>query len=77
MLLCKGKNFSIICQYTVQCTPFIIQTILNNICKFLYISKMVSDISFAHNKAIILYVFKIFFIKTYLPIEWNIATFDN
>ena len=77
MLFRKGEDFRIICQNALNGTPFIIQTIFNDICIFLYVSKVISDILLTHYQTVIFDVFKIFGVKVFLPTKWNIATFDN
>ena len=77
MLLRKGEDFRIICQNAVNGTPFIIQTVFNDVCIFLYVGKVISDIFLTQYQTLIFDAFKIVGVKVFLPIEWNIATFDN
>ena len=77
MLFRKGEDFRIICQNALNGTPLIIQTIFNDICIFLYVSKAIFDILLTHYQTVIFDAFKIFGVNVFLPIEWNIAAFDN
>ena len=77
MLLCKLQSGGIVPEHAFHGAILVAETVFDDICILFDIPKVVADIVFAEDQAVIADMFQIGAFKVLLPVKGNVAALDD